>query len=529
MSKAADIGKVSAKGGFHLLWGLIASTIISSVGTLFIAGLLSPDQYGLYSIVLTAPALISIFRDWGVTSAMTRYSAQYRAENRNAEIRSIFISGIIFEITLGLALTIASFFIAGFLSNSVFNRPEIASLIQIASFIILAGGLTNAATAVFTGMDRMELNSVILIFQSIIKTALVIVLVALGLGTSGATIGFTTATIMAGLIGTLAIWIIYKKLPKPDTHKLEIKAYMTEMFKYGLPLSIAGIIGGFLTQFYTFLLPIYYSTDNAIIGNYRIAVNFVVLIGFFATPIATMLFPAFSKLDPQKDKEALKNVFQYSIKYASLLVVPVAALVMCLSGPAVSTLFGNKYASAPLFLALLAITYTYTALGSLSAGNLINSQGQTTLMLKLSIIDVSIGFPMGYLLIMNFGVLGLIITASTAGLPSYFLLLYWIKKRYSVTVEWHSSAKILLSSAIAALSTYAFVGLLGFTASWIQLTVGVVFFFAIFVLVALMTRTLEMSDISNLHEMTSNLGFVGKLSDTLLNLLERIMHALKLK
>jgi O-antigen/teichoic acid export membrane protein len=210
-------------------------------------------------------------------------------------------------------------------------------------------------------------------------------------------------------------------------------------------------------------------------------------------------------------------------------VVPVAAIVMCLSGPAVSTLFGNKYASAPLFLALLAITYTYTALGSLSAGNLINSQGQTTLMLKLSLIDVSIGFPMGYLLIMNFGVLGLIVTASTAGLPSYFLLLYWIKKRYSLTVEWHSSAKIILSSAIAALSTYAFVGLLGFAASWIRLTVGVVFFLAIFVLVALMTRTLEMSDISNLHEMTSNLGFVGKLSDSLLNLLERIMHALKLK
>jgi O-antigen/teichoic acid export membrane protein len=307
MSKAADIGKVSAKGGFHLLWGLVASTIISSVGTLFIAGLLSPDQYGLYSIVLTAPALISIFRDWGVTSAMTRYSAQYRAENRNAEIRSIFISGIIFELALGLALTIASFFIAGFLATTVFNRPEIASLIQIASFIILAGGLTNAATAVFTGMERMELNSIILVFQSIIKTALVIALVALGLGTSGATIGFTTATIMAGLIGTLLIWNIYKKLPKPDTHKLEIKAYITEMFKYGLPLSLAGIIGGFLTQFYAFLLPIYYATDNVIIGNYRIAVNFVVLIGFFATPIATMLFPAFSSLTQKKRKKHSKT------------------------------------------------------------------------------------------------------------------------------------------------------------------------------------------------------------------------------
>ena len=47
MSKAADMARVSAKGGFHVLWGLVASTIISSVGTIFIARLLGSDLYGL--------------------------------------------------------------------------------------------------------------------------------------------------------------------------------------------------------------------------------------------------------------------------------------------------------------------------------------------------------------------------------------------------------------------------------------------------------------------------------------------------
>ena len=52
MSKAADVGKVSAKGSFHYLWGLVASTIISSVGTIVIAGLLGSELYGLYGIAL---------------------------------------------------------------------------------------------------------------------------------------------------------------------------------------------------------------------------------------------------------------------------------------------------------------------------------------------------------------------------------------------------------------------------------------------------------------------------------------------
>jgi len=523
MSKAADMAKVSAKSSFHLLWGLVVSTLISAVGTIFIGRLLGSDLYGLYTVVLTAPNLIMIFRDWGVNSAMVRFSAQYKAEDRLSEVRSIFVSGIIFEIALGLLLSMISFTLSGFLATTVFNRPVIAPLIQIASFVVLTGGLTNAATAAFTGLERMELNSIMLICQSIIKTLVIITLVVLGLGTSGAVIGFTVASLVAGLIGMLLIWVLYRKLPKPFTLRLEITAYLKEMLKYGVPLSIAAIIAGFLLQFFTFLLPIHYATENTIIGNYGLAQTFVVLISFFSTPITTMLFPAFSKLDPEKDKETLKNVFQSSVKYATLLVVPVAALVMSLSEPAVSTLFGDTYTTAPLFLALLAISYLYTAFGNLSASNLISSQGHTKYNLKLAILTASIGFPMGFVLIMNFGVLGLIATALTSGLPSLFIALRWIKKRYDVSVDWLSSAKILLSSAIAATVTYLIITQLNF-ASWIRLIIGVVIFLLTFVAAALLTRAITPLDVRNLRAMTSGFGFLSGLLNKLLDIVEKLVN-----
>ena len=68
MNKAADMAKVSVKGGFHVMWGLVASTVIQAVGTILIALLLGEDNYGLYSIALTAPTLIVLFRDWGINS-----------------------------------------------------------------------------------------------------------------------------------------------------------------------------------------------------------------------------------------------------------------------------------------------------------------------------------------------------------------------------------------------------------------------------------------------------------------------------
>lgn len=75
MSNAGDIAKVSAKGSFHLLWGLISSTVISSVGTVFIARLLGSDLYGLYTIVLVVPSFIQIFGDWGMNAAIVRFTA----------------------------------------------------------------------------------------------------------------------------------------------------------------------------------------------------------------------------------------------------------------------------------------------------------------------------------------------------------------------------------------------------------------------------------------------------------------------
>jgi O-antigen/teichoic acid export membrane protein len=321
------------------------------------------------------------------------------------------------------------------------------------------------------------------------------------------------------------MFTIYKKLPKPEGGKLEIGQNVKIMLKFGLPLSVGVILAGFLLQYYNFLLYIYVP-DDALIGNLAMAQNFVVLITFFATPVTTMLFPAFSKLDHQKDPETLKNVFQTSVKYASLLVVPVTAMIMALAQPAISTLFGNTYAEAPLFLALLAITYLYTLLGNLSIGSLINGQGQTTFNLIIAVITAAIGFPLGFLLIANYGVLGLIVTTLSAGIPSIIIALVFIKKRYNVTVHWKSSAKILISSAAAATLTYLLLTQLNAFSSLTRLIIGVAVFTPTYLIAAILTRTFNTADINNLREMLTALGPLHAIFNIILNLIEKIMTTL---
>jgi O-antigen/teichoic acid export membrane protein len=520
MSKAAEMAKVSAKGGFHVLWGLVASTIISAVGTIVIANLLGPGNYGLYAIALSAPSLIASFRDWGITTAMIKYSAQYNSENNVAKIRSIFVSGLLFEVILGLSLSLLSFFLSGFLAN-VFNRPTITPLIQIASFSILTGALVSTATSAFTGMETMHLNSIMLIVQSTVKTGIIVGLVLLGLGTLGAITGFTLGVLVAGVTGVLLMWTMYRSLPKPINSKLEILANTKTMLTYGLPVSIGSILSSFLSQFSIYILAIYV-TNNSAIGNYNVAINFSVLITFFSVPVATMLFPAFSKLDWQKDHETLKNVFQYSVKYASFLVVPFSALVIVLSQPAIHTIFKDNYSLAPLYLSLLAISYLYAALGNLSAPNLIYGQGYTKYNLKLTILTVAIGFPLSFILIYQFGVIGLIVTSLTAGLPSLILSLRFVKTKFAVTVDYVSSAKILFSSAVAAALTYVFISQLDFS-SLVQLIIGVIVFLVLFIVTAVATRTIDKADIINLRGMINGLGPLRKIFAFILNLLDKLI------
>jgi O-antigen/teichoic acid export membrane protein len=315
-------------------------------------------------------------------------------------------------------------------------------------------------------------------------------------------------------------------LPKVDGHRLEVKAYLTTMLTYSLPLAFAAIISSLLPHFYSFVLPMYV-TDNVMIGNYGIASNFVILISFFAMPVTTMIFPAFSKLHPTKDQEALRSVFQFSVKYASLFVVPVCALVMSLAVPAVYTLFGSSYSAAPQFLALLAAQYLFVTFGSLSIGGLLSGQGNTSFLFKMAIVTLVVGLPVGFLGIVTFGVMGLIVTSLIAGLPALIWGLLFVRKNYGVSVDWLSSAKILVASAIAGSVTFVVISSLNFS-SLALLLVGTFLFIAVLVPCALLLRSISRNDISNLRGMVSSLGAVGRLFGRVLGALEKIMGFFKL-
>ena len=521
MSKAIRIAKVSARGGFSLFLGVSLSTVISAVAVFLVATLLTEDEYGLYTIAFIPPALFGLFRDWGINSAMIKYLAQYKSEDKTNEMRNVLASGLLFESALGILLSIISFSLAGFLATNVFNRPEIKIMIEIASVIILTNSLAIASQSTFIGFERMEFHSLTLICQSCLKAVLAPLLVLLGYGTLGAVLGQVMSVLITSTLAIVIFYLVfYRKIHLPKNDGPNLSRTLRTMLRYGLPLSVSTILSGFLAQFYNFLMVIYCS--NSIIGNYSIALNFSVLITFFTTPIATVLFPAFSKLNAEKEKETLRTVFQSSVKYAALFTIPATTAIIVLSEPLVFTLFGQKYSHAPLFLTLYAVNFLYTGLGSLSLGNFLNGQGKTKFTLKLTLLTISIGLPLSTILIPKFGITGLIATTLVAGIPSLVTGIWWIKKHFAVTVDWTSSTKIFLASATAAAITHIILSQLSLH-HWTKLIIGGTIFLITYLTTTPLVRAVNQTDIKNLREILSDLGPLSYIFNLPLNIMEKLV------
>jgi stage V sporulation protein B len=522
MDKATEMGRTSAVGSLQLFLGKSFSIVMLAVGTIVVGLFISEGDYGLYTVALVPAATFLLFQDWGVSTALTRYCAKYRSLNEEIELRKTIVAGLVFEIGTGIALTVVSILLANFIAISVFGKPESALLIAFSSITIIMTALGMAISSVFMGFERMKPISYSAVIGAIAYTLIAPTLVYFGYGAMGVMIGFIFSSVISSLVSLVFLYFfIFRKLPHSQTNKSNIFQSMKLLLKYGVPLSIGGILGGLSTPIYSFLMASYVS--NAMIGNYKIAANFMSLLSLLVIPISQVLFPAFSKVDPLKEKHLLKDLFASSVKYTALIVIPATLAMIVLSKPLIGTIYGNKWPDAPLFL-VLGIFYNVLVLfGWRSMNALLPAVGETRLLMYLNFLGLGVSIPLAFLLIPPLGIIGLIIGSQVSSLPVMFIGIYLSWKRYSVKVSFLSSAKILIASTLAGITVYAFLALFTF-AYWILFVVGSFLFVGVYLISAPLLGAVSKTDIKNLRTMFSSLGIISKLLEIPLTIMEKILR-----
>jgi O-antigen/teichoic acid export membrane protein len=495
----------------------LVSTLISALGTMIVARMLVPENYGSITVAMVPINIAMLFRDMGVNSALTKYISQYRYEEKGLKLSILLKTGLGLNLGIGLILTVLIFSISGFLSRVVFQDPGLQVLIQVASLDLMGQNLLTSSKAVFAGYERMELHSMLTIIYSVLRTILAPLLVFMNYGAFGAVTGHTIPLLLSGMIGVVLVFLYFMGSSKSTTNQLRGAA--NTIMSYGFPLFFSGILGGSLTHLYNFLMALY--ADKGMIGNYSAATNFGVLVSFFTMPIATTLFPLFSKLD-YREGGTLRTVYQLSVKYVAIITLPIVAGMISLSDQIIKIVYPSGYQFASYFLTLYALNFLFIGLGSLGLGNLLNSQGKTNINFRGTLINVFLGIPLGVLLIPRYGVTGLLISQllTKAGL---IYNLWWTWKNFGFSIDWISSIKIFLSAGSATATVILI--LTNLELSYIvEFLVGGSILVAIYSIGIVILGVVDEGDISNLRKIVLGLGPLTPLFELLLNFLESLIQ-----
>ena len=167
---------------------------------------------------------------------MVKLCAKCRSENNLGGARKIVLSGLTFQVSTGLFLTLLSFFMAAFIA-SIINKPESVFLISVASLIIFSNSLLVAPHSAFIGFERMDLYVLIMIGQASITCVLAPLLVYLGYGAFGALIGYFLGFLIAGLLSIGLLYIVILRKIEPVKNRLNISEMfftLKSMLKFGI-------------------------------------------------------------------------------------------------------------------------------------------------------------------------------------------------------------------------------------------------------------------------------------------------------
>jgi O-antigen/teichoic acid export membrane protein len=517
LSKVEEVAREALRGSFLVFVGNTCSTLILVLTSIAMARLLGPSGYGLYSVTLIVPSLMLLFTDFGVDAALVRFVARLRAEGGSAG--DIVRAGVLFKLASSASMSLLALLLADALASQLLSRPGAGQLVRIASLSIVGSALVTTSNNAFAGLDRMDRLALVSVAQALTKASLVIALIALGLGVTGALAGHVSSTLVAGSLGAAMAFLLCGQRGRGSGEGGISGSALASMLRYGLPLYASTLIAGLLGQYQSLVLA--RLTSDAEVGNYTVAVAFSAAVALLTTPISTALFPAFSKVSPRGDEPELRSLFSNSLRYTLLLVIPAAAFIATNSRPLVALFYGSSYAQAPLYLSLYSITFVIGGF-SLVLSNLFNGTGRTDMALRATLIHLPFLLVLAPALTWLFRVQGFICALLASSVPPLAYLALAAKEEYGLGFSLRHLARTCAASLLSSLPTMALSFSLPCSRPELVVLEAAVFVLTYMTLAPVVGAVGE-ADIVNLRSVTKGLRVIGPLANLALSYEERMI------
>jgi len=489
----------AVRGSIFLMSGNLLSLAISSLNSIILARLLGPDKYGLYSLSLALFSLLAVLSDMGIPPFLIRTMALLRGDERAKEVASFTMR---ISLLVSLLLSLIGVAIAELYSSYILRRPDLCNYVRLAVLAIPFVIVCNLSSSILLGLGMAERSSTIPLFQSTSKFLTSMILVLSGLSIFGAIFGHLSGYVVAAIASFLLIRGFLSK---------RASGSLSSLLSYSLPIHLSSMIAIAVNQYTTLLLS---SFTNFEIGNYYAAAAFSSVLGIMTSSISSSLLSTFSRTL----EGGIERMFKLSVKYSSLLMVPITISLIIFSADFVKIFFGDKYKLTAFYLSLLLLSYLPVGIGSLSIGPLLGSLGRTKIILIISLFGASIFLPLSYLLTNISGIAGIIIAQILSGLASTSLSLI-ILRDFRASIDLKSSMKVYVVSMLSAIPVIA-VG--HFLSSPLRIILLPLYFLLYISLIPLIL--LERADLDFLREVLSQIKLIDKATNLILSYERKLME-----
>ncbi len=418
---------------------------------------LSPDEYGIYTLIMSATILFhNVIYNWLPAGALRFWaSEQYNKLEFTSTLATSYI-----RITLGLLLIT----LLGVIYY--WQKPE-ASWILSSFFFLFALALFSITQSLFTAKIEPQYYAYMAISYSICALVLGSTYAYLGYGATGVLAGITLGTLIPALFVFKTTWLPYKR-----------ESYNKELFKkllvYGLPFASAALLEEVTKVSDRFMLAWLHDKSQA--GLYAVGYDLsgnTILILMAAINLAA--YPVIIKLF---ETEGVKVAMDYFRHYAILLLgISIPAVIgLNLVGPdIVYLLIDEQYQASVIFL-LPWITVAVFVMGLQATYFDIAFQlsQYVITVAKIGIAIAIINLLLNYWLIPPMGMKGAAIATLSSFTLGSVLSAILGRRRFKLPFPFIEFTKILIASLVMGFCLWWLKDLRGWGWLMLQFSIGII-------------------------------------------------------
>lgn len=362
------------RSSFSWIVGMRATHQLAQVvRTVFLARLLSPDDFGLFGIGLLILTIVNAVSNPGFRSAVVHYR----------DVRVSEVLGVLWSVSLLRGLLLAALICTtSGVAASFFSEPDVELVVRALAAVPLIGSLENPAIVELRRDVRLKGTVLPRMASSIVN---------LGVALPVAAVTGSVWALVWGFVAGKTAAVAASYWVRPWRPRLEFDGQVfRKLFSYGKWLT-----GGSILHL------IYNNGDDLAVGKllgsdelglYRLAYSISNMPADYVTRlVGQVAFPTFSEL--QHQPEQLREAYERTLLLVSSLSIPMAVGIFLMAPEVVEHVLGAKWLPMVPALRLLAAWGLIRSLGA-NSGPLYRAVGRPDIGTKIQFAKVITLVPM---------------------------------------------------------------------------------------------------------------------------------------